>query len=200
MAVGTTSACAENTCYRIWQDREARNYLRVRGEYRHHAGTGDSHRELPPRARRILTRPGVSPLRRGTTSACAENTQKSHFTPVSARNYLRVRGEYIYELVAPHLAEELPPRARRILNKPQPDMVKCGTTSACAENTGLILWSVRFGRNYLRVRGEYFPRFSSPWSISELPPRARRILIFISSRGQLSGTTSACAENTRTLW
>ena len=50
---GTTSACAENTLSRKRSPPDARNYLRVRGEYaqgfeyRHHHG------ELPPRARRI---------------------------------------------------------------------------------------------------------------------------------------------------
>ena len=31
---------------------------------------------------------------------------------------------------------------------------------------------------------------------SELPPRARRIPVWVNSRGNTNGTTSACAENT----
>ena len=73
-AMGTTSACAENTLQSLGRGDAAWNYLRVRGEY---DGVGDDelrHRELPPRARRILA--GVNQTRRngGTTSACAENT------------------------------------------------------------------------------------------------------------------------------
>ena len=78
--------------------------------------------------------------------------------------------------VATALVEELPPRARRIL---QPTAVRAdtaGTTSACAENT-----------------------VKSDCVISktcELPPRARRIRGFNAVPLILLGTTSACAENT----
>ena len=72
-------------------------------------------------------------------------------------------------------------------------------------------------RNYLRVRGEYFSARSTPDSMAELPPRARRIPIaterlfhdfwnYLRVRGEYlanidlhvfnCGTTSACAENT----
>ena len=55
-----------------------------------------------------------------------------------------------------------------------------------------LIWS----GNYLRVRGEY-NRYSSPSSsASELPPRARRILPIPWIDVTISGTTSACAENT----
>ena len=51
--LGTTSACAENTCELPSVFSAPWNYLRVRGEYintnGHASGTG----ELPPRARRI---------------------------------------------------------------------------------------------------------------------------------------------------
>ena len=55
---------------------------------------------------------------------------------------------------------------------------------------------VMFAGNYLRVRGEY-P--FTPWLANkpmELPPRARRIQLWIISRLGSEGTTSACAENT----
>ena len=71
-----------------------------------------------------------------------------------------------------------------------------GTTSACAENT----WRPpQYGirpRNYLRVRGEYTRHGTPLRSVPELPPRARRIQITISPSCAVSGTTSACAENT----
>ena len=51
----------------------------------------------------------------GTTSACAENTFIDGFTEADAGNYLRVRGEYDLGFLFETGAEELPPRARRIL-------------------------------------------------------------------------------------
>ena len=95
--MGTTSACAENTfwltmfggeCWNYlrvrgeyWktsqshqQSAPARNYLRVRGEYWKPGWTHPRLPELPPRARRILTKFGSQRLSGGTTSACAENT------------------------------------------------------------------------------------------------------------------------------
>ena len=94
------------------------------------------------------------------------------------------------------LTMELPPRARRIHRTTIGPASTSGTTSACAENTfkGVFLFGCL--RNYLRVRGEY-DLFSPPAGIkAELPPRARRIPIFISITAYRKGTTSACAENT----
>ena len=50
--------------------------------------------------------------------------------------------------------------------------------------------------NYLRVRGEYALVESGDPLKMELPPRARRILVFHLSGALDGGTTSACAENT----
>ena len=52
-------------------------------------------------------------------------------------------------------------------------------------------------RNYLRVRGEYSEHQAGVLKMVELPPRARRIRRTINPPGCPSGTTSACAENTR---
>ena len=112
----------------------------------------------------------------GTTSACAENTVRALAFPLSAWNYLRVRGEYMLQIRVRVVDKELPPRARRI-----PSGVFCpssglGTTSACAENTTEISELASSVWNYLRVRGEYC-----------LPNDPYNPYI---------GTTSACAENT----
>ena len=71
-----------------------------------------------------------------------------------------------------------------------------GTTSACAENTAVLFIFLRSQGNYLRVRGEYvtLPRWAG--GCTELPPRARRILIIPAIPSHCFGTTSACAENT----
>ena len=107
-----------------------------------------------------------------------------------------MRGEYAEATIRRLIAEELPPRARRIpcmtYNRP----ATAGTTSACAENTkpqprsGVKPW------NYLRVRGEYKGMVAVDEYTLELPPRARRILSLKSSAICFLGTTSACAENT----
>ena len=93
--------------------------------------------------------------------------------------------------------KELPPRARRILRWETVVAIDWGTTSACAENTGdQGAWGASHG-NYLRVRGEYSSTRAGSFLSMELPPRARRILLKPSMIGAIKGTTSACAENTR---
>ena len=91
---------------------------------------------------------------------------------------------------------ELPPRARRIPGTRFNASPLVGTTSACAENTGGPRFCDSSSGNYLRVRGEY--EIFEAWAKQrlELPPRARRILTILPSRGTVMGTTSACAENT----
>ena len=111
-------------------------------------------------------------------------------------NYLRVRGEYLLLINSKLAAVELPPRARRILMVVPAPPVSLGTTSACAENTSHYLHEFRRFRNYLRVRGEYADFHARNALALELPPRARRILPITLYSIQLSGTTSACAENT----
>ena len=174
--LGTTSACAENTADNILPPNIRGNYLRVRGEYMRRISRPVSTEELPPRARRIPGRGIVLPPSLGTTSACAENTPHLLFELVFDWNYLRVRGEYAIRESERLTRLELPPRARRILSGTSPVCSQCGTTSACAENTTYWHQIVDEARNYLRVRGEYWP-----------PP---------ASGPDLPGTTSACAENT----
>ena len=134
-------------------------------------------RELPPRARRIP--PHMLGLEQalGTTSACAENTQSWGVRIGRWRNYLRVRGEYYSRAAQAGLMMELPPRARRILNKAEDKLAKV--------------------RNYLRVRGEYQSLQTIADWVAELPPRARRIRPRGAGANCTSGTTSACAENTQ---
>ena len=135
--------------------------------------------------------------RMGTTSACAENTQCIFALSMQPRNYLRVRGEYTMYFCAVNATQELPPRARRIHNVFLRCQCNPGTTSACAENTQCIFALSMQPRNYLRVRGEYAFQTILTIRVQELPPRARRIRVIIQLDHGLSGTTSACAENTR---
>ena len=107
-----------------------------------------------------------------------------------------MRGEYTRTQSRQVNSPELPPRARRILDRKDDAEREKGTTSACAENTARDSNAMPRSWNYLRVRGEYglVPKIGiSRW---ELPPRARRILEFANINLFLRGTTSACAENT----
>ena len=109
-----------------------------------------------------------------------------------------MRGEY--PTIKPHiiLLLELPPRARRILMTERTFLMIFGTTSACAENTAVLIMKATFWGNYLRVRGEYSIADVRFLKASELPPRARRIRLKIFREGGSPGPTSACAENTAT--
>ena len=163
----------------MWRDGKIKhdgNYLRVRGEYSSPQPQAASCSELPPRARRIHAGRVGTNVRPGTTSACAENT---------AWNTSRIINNC-----------ELPPRARRIRHGCTPDNYQVGTTSACAENTFPLSTFLQICRNYLRVRGEYPSTISRTFWMTELPPRARRILLGGEVIQQIGGTTSACAENT----
>ena len=114
VCLGTTSACAENTPDQSTLFRTRRNYLRVRGEYTHTHIFSVRKPELPPRARRIPVQVSDGVQEFGTTSACAENTLSEILRIHSLRNYLRVRGEYMFRNFTQPSGVELPPRARRI--------------------------------------------------------------------------------------
>ena len=66
-----------------------------------------------------------------------------------------MRGEYTQKKRSIAVAEELPPRARRIRILDLKHDIVHGTTSACAENTAAAIKAAGYGGNYLRVRGEY---------------------------------------------
>ena len=107
-----------------------------------------------------------------------------------------MRGEYWCATNECACHAELPPRARRIRAMAPAGLIQRGTTSACAENTAFAPGQKSSCWNYLRVRGEYaHVRVLGPKG-RELPPRARRIQVLVSSSETPSGTTSACAENT----
>ena len=175
LQAGTTSACAENTQPGPAKQGVARNYLRVRGEYRDRRHAIEDIAELPPRARRILFEPFGGFLDPGTTSACAENTYHPWGAKNHDRNYLRVRGEYTTRLWDLPASVELPPRTRRIRDCLNPHRLRGGTTSAYAENTARGGLAFAKGGNYLRVRGEYANLGLTGSFTGELPPRTRRI-------------------------
>ena len=91
---------------------------------------------------------------------------------------------------------ELPPHARRIQRLEKLITGYPGTTSACAENTLMVSGTGSGTGNYLRMRGEYNSTPVNRRPPAELPPHARRILLFPVAASLSTGTTSACAENT----
>ena len=121
----------------------------------------------------------------------------SSVAAMTARNYLRVRGEYSPNPDPVWLSAELPPRTRRILAHELGVTILMGTTSAYAENTADDVYVALHQRNYLRVRGEYDSFSSSAAFAWELPPRTRRIPRPPASPRSWCGTTSAYAENTQ---
>ena len=88
-----------------------------------------------------------------------------------------MRGEYNVQAFILWAGCELPPRARRILQDEIDRGQELGTTSACAENTIVLVAQLNRNRNYLRVRGEYTRLCKKLSRRRELPPRARRIRI-----------------------
>ena len=173
--LGTTSAYAENTASTIPPPRSLWNYLRMRGEYTGSTADRDRCWELPPRTRRIRKPPRRKTNQDGTTSACAENTPVPGTPSNRSWNYLRVRGEYWRPSSSRMQSSELPPRVRRI---PFPGFLGGfvgGTTSACAENTGLGQGTAQTAWNYLRVCGEYDSCERITADTLELPPHTRRI-------------------------
>ena len=152
---GTTSAYAENTQEFLIEAAAARNYLRVRGEYRSLAANIRLCMELPPRTRRIPVRKPRRIFSSGTTSAYAENTYGWPYGGFHPGNYLRVRGEYLKDKLFA--------------------WNEFGTTSAYAENTETLSPRCCCCGNYLRVRGEYQWAGIDAGRIGELPPRTRRI-------------------------
>ena len=173
--LGTTSAYAENTKEYPGTLPRAWNYLRVRGEYNDQRDMDTIEWELPPRTRRIPFRHIRVENMHGTTSAYAENTDLLIWVARSARNYLRVRGEYTRRCFSSVPGRELPPRTRRIRANGHHHKPHRGTTSAYAENTYFSQRVERFWGNYLRVRGEYLSGKPPYQRLRELPPRTRRI-------------------------
>ena len=156
----------------------------------------DMDEELPPRTRRIHTQKPLTPTICGTTSAYAENTHRVKHRCRLRRNYLRVRGEYLVALLRTYPTLELPPRTRRIRRGGLQYRGPLGTTSAYAENTPRSNPTSSCCWNYLRVRGEYIRLQRCRSNKQELPPRTRRIRGVFICAINVTGTTSAYAENT----
>ena len=194
---GNTSACAEKSLGQPTIHRRHRKYLRVRGEETTPLCSRLIELEIPPRARRrVAHRPPPLPAC-GNTSACAEKRAAGPSTPGACRKYLRVRGEERLDDEQPRPYKEIPPRARRRENRDAPFGGDHGNTSACAEKRLVPFCPRSWWWKYLRVRGEEWSHSHRTWAATEIPPRARRRVIYSLRMVTRHGNTSACAEKSR---
>ena len=89
---------------------------------------------------------------------------------------------------------ELPPHARRRGKMGSRAIAATGITSACAEKSRAGLQFPVIAWNYLRMRGEESPGTRTPTGSKELPPHARRRVMWERNGDEFLGITSACAE------
>ena len=89
---------------------------------------------------------------------------------------------------------ELPPHTRRRACRTSGHLATLGTTSAYAEKRIGNRLTIRWGRNYLRIRGEESHAFPGEGGRWELPPHTRRRVVRKCWKILKYGTTSAYAE------
>ena len=191
---GNTSACAEKSFHGAGVTWACRKYLRVRGEERPLANSGQSQGEIPPRARRRGLSPRPLRCGKGNTSACAEKSAAHSVRALKHWKYLRVRGEESFLPMRPLIMEEIPPRARKRVGAATMVHSGAGNTSACAEKREYYQEQGGEFRKYLRVRGEEQTHPEVFSASKEIPPRARRRDLHVIGVVLGEGNTSACAE------
>ena len=135
VALGITSACAEQTLKRVHGRFRFRDHLRVCGADE----LADALVELtvgsPPRVRSRRRQPHQPGRPAGITSACAEQTGSFGSRPMSIRDHLRVCGADPTRTRARSPPSGSPPRVR---SRQRPERLVGdlrGITSACAEQT-----------------------------------------------------------------
>ena len=170
----------------------------------------------PPRVRSRRTQVPPEPSESGITSACAEQTPASRTLRVPTWDHLRVCGaDSACVIPAATAADHLrvcgadegqtgivngelgsPPRVRSRLLYETFRNYDDGITSACAEQTIVVLSSVSVHQDHLRVCGAdppsrriRRPQRGSPPRVRSRPP-PRRL------HNPMAGITSACAEQT----
>ena len=169
-ASGITSACAEQTARSMRDHSSGRDHLRVCGADRTH-GTRSSRRAgSPPRVRSRRAAGAVAGESGGITSACAEQTSIACRAMSWWTDHLRVCGADASNLPEDQQESGSPPRVR---SRQRPRILpysRIGITSACAEQTPLLVPVIRPIRDHLRVCGaddllsiiEYVHRGSPP--------------------------------------
>ena len=115
----------------------------------------------------------VMPVSSGITPACAGNSWRSGFQPVSAWDHPRLRGEQYDARWDRYSKWGSPPLARGTASRPPPYRLPQGITPACAGNSsmpsisGAIMW------DHPRLRGEQDRHNCSAYFAMGSPPLAR---------------------------
>ena len=170
---GITSACAEQTRLVLVRLLRLRDHLRVCGadddDSTHIRRTMGS----PPRVRSRLVVEIEAVVRRGITSACAEQTCGVPVQCLPARDYLRVCGADWSMVRSETDPGGLPPRVRSRRIGLRPARAGRGITSACAEQTSLMDSTLMLCKDYLRVCGADSCTCDLQRVVLGLPPRVR---------------------------
>ena len=196
LAIGITSACAEQTVPGSCVSRICRDHLRVCGADGTMSVTQAARHGSPPRVRSRHGLEVQSHADGGITSACAEQTHPSQYSPNVMRDHLRVCGadrSFSFTDVD-RLGSPPRVRSRRL---PCGLMHLCrGITSACAEQTTPGSAKVSVTWDHLRVCGADMVAISLGVTVRGSPPRVRSRRRSHRLCERWPGITSACAEQT----
>ena len=194
-----TSACAEQTCVTGQDCAGCRDHLRVCGADPDPLKYGDPVPGSPPRVRSRHDWCYGAGARVGITSACAEQTVFIIEDDGLHRDHLRVCGADVTSGTDGLLVRGSPPRVRSRL--PLSQGRSCGRriTSACAEQTDGTQAMTLTSRDHLRVCGADSPSTSMTRPVQGSPPRVRSRPLCGLMAKNITGITSACAEQTYTL-
>ena len=132
------------------------------------------------------------------TSACAEQTTITNDANATWRDHLRVCGADTVFALTQMPSAGSPPRVRSRPRVTFDADTLVGITSACAEQTAILIRIEHILRDHLRVCGADFQNSTPTFSRLGSPPRVRSRPNV--SRGDIVqvGITSACAEQTWT--
>ena len=149
------------------------DHLRVCGADDSHTRPGMTRPGSPPRVRSRPTPESADMTDDGITSACAEQTRLPHRPGMAPGDHLRVCGADPggRPLFDPY--EGSPPRVRSRHVPPDSISAAIRITSACAEQTILLVSCRRVVRDHLRVCGADFYRFFIVRRVVGSPPRVR---------------------------
>ena len=195
---GITSACAEQTGVALVARLAPKDHLRVCGADLKAKANKPTFQGSPPRVRsRRIPRDRITAERR-ITSACAEQTPRCLVLWRLPRDHLRVCGADLIRRIPETIEPGSPPRVRSRRCLTDIHDLRCGITSACAEQTSKPKdWRMRTG-DHLRVCGADRGRKGGTLFAVGSPPRVRSRLHALLRPLRPLGITSACAEQTVT--
>ena len=195
--VGITSACAEQTRRSSNRPTVAWDHLRVCGADWQELQQLGLDWGSPPRVRSRLLLPLYSPINRGITSACAEQTSGLRSAWTSGRDHLRVCGADTFALMIVPPMVGSPPRVRSRPSETLHRWWRGRITSACAEQTIRGGGIIRLVWDHLRVCGADSTHTFNAGHSRGSPPRVRSRRCPVRWTVRPIRITSACAEQTK---